>query len=214
MPYGLSAITVGAGATSHDEAQLTLFTDNEEGWAELADGFRTEAFGAVGIQGGSSHTACVDAFDQWRAPTLSDEVTLHFSWAAIARWLQVSGHDPTGDITRLFLDGADVIEATTGFIYWLPTRDPRLDWGFGLSGGSSRWREAIPDARWGLLLGPDHVAGLARAGRDPKRCPCAVVDPRPSGGIYLQLTASLREWDDDRLIALREFLAPIIRTGP
>ncbi|MEO8703875.1 MAG: type VI immunity family protein [Kofleriaceae bacterium] len=66
-----------------------------------------------------------------------------------------------------------------------------------------QWGDVIRGPAWGTFLGPSHVDRLGGAGKLAETAPCARVVSLPSGGGYLQVTAT------DQPILERDSMAPL-----
>jgi hypothetical protein len=66
---------------------------------------------------------------------------------------------------------------------------------------------------WYTVVSPSHIKVLAEHNRRVDDAPVFSIDHIDGGRIGLQLSESLVEYSDEQLLALREFLDPLLRPG-
>jgi hypothetical protein len=114
---------------------------------------------------------------------------------------------------ELFLAGAEAWSAATGYMNFDHDSDPygrhvRTEFeGHPTMGGR------VFGYYWLTLLSPAHIAGLEANGRSVATAPVFRVRALPSGGVVLQLSESILAYSDEQLLALREFLLPLLCPG-
>jgi hypothetical protein len=66
---------------------------------------------------------------------------------------------------------------------------------------------------WYTVLSPSHIARLAERGRHIEDAPVFRVDELVGDRVGLQLSELMLDYSDEQLLALREFLDPLLRPG-
>jgi len=79
------------------------------------------------------------------------------------------------------------------------------------------WPDTLREVRtylrgyyWGNFLSADHIRALGGAERVVREAPCHLIETLAPGLMYLQLTPSVEEFDDQQLAELGEFLSPCL----